>query len=46
MLESQSPKRLPISDTAPVQELHCAADRSAAAYRRHLRDLGILHGVC
>ena len=30
VLESQRPKRLPISDTAPVQELHCAADRSAS----------------
>ena len=46
VLESQRPKRLPISDTAPVQELHCAADRSASAYRRHLRALGITHGVC
>jgi len=46
VLESQRPKRLPISDSAPVQELHCAADRSATAYRRHLRALGITHGVC
>ena len=46
VLESQRPKRLPISDSAPVQELHCAADRSASAYRRHLRALGITHGVC
>ncbi len=46
VLESQSPKRLPISDQAPVQELHSAADRSASAYRRHLRALGITHGVC
>ena len=46
VLESQRPKRLPISDSAPVQELHSAADRSAAAYRRHLRALGIGFGVC
>lgn len=46
VLESQRPKRLPISEAAPVQELHCAADRSAVAYRRHLRALGITHGVC
>jgi len=46
VLESQRPKRLPVSDQAPVQELHSAADRSAAAYRRHLRALGITHGVC
>jgi hypothetical protein len=29
-----------------VQELHSAADRSATAYRRHLRALGIGFGVC
>ncbi len=46
VLESQRPKRLPIADAAPVQELHSAADRSAAAYRRHLRLLGIGYGVC
>ncbi len=46
VLESQRPKRLPISDSAPVQELHSAADRSATAYRRHLRALGIGFGVC
>ncbi len=46
VLESQSPKRLPISDAAPVRELHCAADRSATAYRRHLREQGITYGTC
>jgi len=46
VLESQRPQRLPISDSAPVQELHCAADRSASAYRRHLRALGIRFGTC
>lgn len=46
VLESQSPKCLPISDQAPVQELHCAADRSAAAYRRSLRERGITFGTC
>ena len=46
VLESQRPRRLPVSDDPAVQELHCAADRSAAAYRRHLRALGITHGVC
>ncbi len=46
VLESQTPKRLPISDSAPVQELHSAADRSAATYRRHLRALGITYGTC
>jgi phenylpropionate dioxygenase-like ring-hydroxylating dioxygenase large terminal subunit len=46
VLESQSPKRLPISDAAPVRELHSAADRSSAAYRRYLRERGITFGVC
>ena len=46
VLESQSPKRLPISDDAPVRELHSAADRSSAAYRRYLRERGIRFGVC
>jgi phenylpropionate dioxygenase-like ring-hydroxylating dioxygenase large terminal subunit len=46
VLESQRPRRLPISDSAPVQELHSGADRSATAYRRHLRALGIGFGVC
>ena len=46
VLESQSPKRLPISDQAPVQELHSAADRSAMAYRRFLRERGITYGTC
>ena len=46
VLESQSPKRLPITPDAPVQELHSAADRSATAYRRHLRALGITFGTC
>ena len=46
VLESQSPRRLPISPEASVQELHSAADRSATAYRRHLRALGITFGTC
>ena len=46
VLESQSPKRLPISDAAATQELHSAADRAATAYRRHLRERGIRFGVC
>lgn len=46
VLESQRPRRLPISAEAPVQELHCAADRSAVAYRRHLRALGVRFGTC
>jgi phenylpropionate dioxygenase-like ring-hydroxylating dioxygenase large terminal subunit len=46
VLESQVPRRLPISDAAPVRELHSAADRSSAAYRRYLRERGITFGTC
>lgn len=46
VLESQSPKRLPISERAPVSELHCAADRSSTAYRRYLRERRIEFGTC
>ena len=46
VLESQQPRRLPLSDTAPVRELHSAADRSSAAYRRYLRERGITFGTC
>ena len=42
VLESQAPKRLPISGG----EVHSAADRSSTAYRRWLRDLKIVFGVC
>lgn len=42
VLESQSPRRLPLSGG----ELHCAADRSSAAYRRFLAERGITFGVC
>ena len=43
VLESQSPKRLPLDIRA---ELHTAADKASAAYRRHLQQLGITFGVC
>lgn len=42
VLESQVPKRLPISHG----ELHCAADRLSAAYRRYLKQTGVRVGVC
>lgn len=42
VLESQQPKRLPLSGG----EVHCAADRSSAAYRRFLTERGIQFGVC
>ncbi len=46
VLESQRPRTLPISDSAPVKELHSAADRSSSAYRRYLRAAGVTYGVC
>lgn len=42
ILESQQPRRLPISGG----EVHCAADRLSAAYRRYLQRLGVRCGVC
>ena len=42
VLESQNPKRLPLT----AGEAHCAADRSAAAYRRWLTAQKIGFGVC
>lgn len=42
VLESQQPKRLPLSGG----EVHCAADRSSAAYRRFLVERCITLGVC
>lgn len=42
VLESQTPACLPLEGG----ELHCAADRSAVAYRRVLRERGITFGTC
>lgn len=42
VVESQVPRRLPLSGG----ELHSAADRLSAAYRRYLREQGITFGVC
>jgi hypothetical protein len=42
VLESQRPRRLPLTGG----ELHSAADRLSAAYRRYLRQQGITFGVC
>lgn len=42
VLESQRPQRLPVSGG----EVHCAADRSSAAYRRFLLECGISFGIC
>lgn len=47
VLESQTPKCLPLG--LPLDgraELHTAADKASAAYRRHLLKLGITFGVC
>ena len=41
VLESQRPRRLPLNG-----EVHCAADRTSAAYRRWLNDAGVTFGVC
>ena len=46
VLESQRPRLLPISTSAPVAELHSAADRSSAAYRRYLNERGVTFGTC
>lgn len=46
VLESQRPRLLPISAGAPVAELHSAADRSSAAYRRYLNERGVTFGTC
>jgi len=42
VLESQRPKRLPLSGG----EVHSAADRLSAAYRRWLREQGVRLGTC
>jgi len=43
VVESQRPRRLPLD---PRAELHGAADRASAAYRRYLRRLGVRFGTC
>lgn len=45
VLESQRPRRLPVSDAAP-RELSTVADRLSLAYRRYLREAGVRFGVC
>ena len=42
VLEAQRPRRLPVGGG----EVHCAADRLSAAYRRYLSSSGITFGVC
>ena len=43
VLESQRPKCLPLD---PRAELHCAADKASAAYRRYLGRIGVSFGTC
>jgi phenylpropionate dioxygenase-like ring-hydroxylating dioxygenase large terminal subunit len=46
VLESQQPACLPLSPEAAAREVHCAADRSAMAYRRYLALAGVRYGTC
>jgi phenylpropionate dioxygenase-like ring-hydroxylating dioxygenase large terminal subunit len=46
VVESQSPRALPVGRTAPVTEVHGPADRVSSAYRRYLNRLGITLGTC
>lgn len=46
VVESQTPRALPIGRTAPVTEVHGPADRVSSAYRRYLKRLGIALGTC
>lgn len=46
VVESQTPRTLPIGRTAPVTEVHGPADRVSGAYRRYLKRLGIALGTC
>ena len=45
VLESQTPKRLPLGEPSSAGEVHCAADRASTAYRRFLHTRGITFGV-
>ncbi|MDP3835567.1 MAG: aromatic ring-hydroxylating dioxygenase subunit alpha [Hydrogenophaga sp.] len=46
VVESQTPRALPIGRSAPVTEVHGPADRVSSAYRRYLNRLGIALGTC
>lgn len=43
IVESQRPRRLPLD---PRAELHGAADKASAAYRRYLKRIGVTVGTC
>ena len=46
VVESQTPKRLPIGKEGAANEVHSPADRMSSAYRRYLNRLGVTLGVC
>jgi phenylpropionate dioxygenase-like ring-hydroxylating dioxygenase large terminal subunit len=46
VVQSQTPKCLPIGLRVPIRELHSPADRMSSAYRRFLLRLGVARGVC
>jgi phenylpropionate dioxygenase-like ring-hydroxylating dioxygenase large terminal subunit len=46
VVESQTPRALPIGRTAPVTEVHGPADRVSSAYRRYLNRLSVSLGTC
>jgi hypothetical protein len=46
VVESQTPRQLPIGIDGVVTEVHGPADRMSASYRRYLKRLGVSLGVC
>lgn len=46
VVESQTPKALPLGRDGPIAEVHGPADRMSSAYRRYLVRTGIALGVC
>ncbi|KRB99592.1 hypothetical protein ASE11_07795 [Hydrogenophaga sp. Root209] len=46
VVESQTPRSLPIGRTQPITEVHGPADRVSSAYRRYLKRLEISLGTC
>ncbi|WP_332745147.1 aromatic ring-hydroxylating dioxygenase subunit alpha [Hydrogenophaga sp.] len=46
VVESQTPRTLPIGRTQPITEVHGPADRVSSAYRRYLKRLEISLGTC
>lgn len=46
VVESQTPRALPIGRQGPIAEVHGPADRVSSAYRRYLKRLGVSLGTC